>query len=72
MLDKIRMLNAKLQSYANDRAIPFIDINRGMTSAEDGLLKQYTPDGVHLSGSGYVEWRKAIEPYIDSEVSKTH
>ena len=72
MLDKVRMLNAKLQSYANDRAIPFIDINRGMTSAEDGLLKQYTSDGVHLSGSGYVEWRKAIEPYIDSQVSRTH
>jgi hypothetical protein len=37
MLDKIRMLNARLQSYANDKAIPFIDINRGMTSAEDGV-----------------------------------
>ena len=72
MLDNIRMLNAKLQSYSNDKAIPFIDINRGMTSVEDGLLKQYTFDGRHLSGSGYVEWRKAIQPYIDSEVSQTH
>ena len=72
MLDKIRMLNAKLQSYANDKAIPFIDINRGLTSAEDGLLEQYTLDGRHLSGSGYVEWRKAIQPYIDSEVSQPH
>jgi lysophospholipase L1-like esterase len=73
MLDKIRMLNAKLQSYANDnKAIPFIDINRGMTSVEDALLKQYTLDGRHLSGSGYVEWRRAIQPYIDSEVRQTH
>jgi lysophospholipase L1-like esterase len=72
MLDKIRMLNVKLQSYANDKAIPFIDINRGMTSAEDGLLKQYTLDGGHLNSSGYVEWRKAIEPYIDSQDSQTH
>jgi lysophospholipase L1-like esterase len=72
MLDKIRMLNAKLQSYANDKAIPFIDINRGMTSAEDGLLKQYTLDGGHLSDSGYVAWREAIQPYIDSEVGQTH
>jgi lysophospholipase L1-like esterase len=72
MLDKIRMLNAKLQSYANEKAIPFVDINRGMTSAEDGLLKQYTLDGGHLNGNGYVEWRKAIQPYIGSEVSQTH
>jgi lysophospholipase L1-like esterase len=70
MLDKVRMLNAKLQSYANDKAIPFIDINRGMTSAEDGLLKQYTFDGIHLIGSGYVEWRKAIEPHINSQASR--
>src|SRR5205814_1509249 len=72
MLDKIRMLNAKLQSYASDKAIPFIDINRDMTSAEDGLLKQYTSDGAHLIGSGYLEWRKAIEPYIDSQVNQTY
>jgi lysophospholipase L1-like esterase len=64
MLDKIRMLIAKLQSYANEKAIPFIDINRGMTSAEGGLLKQYTLDGGHLSGSGYVEWRKTSQPYM--------
>jgi lysophospholipase L1-like esterase len=36
------------------------------------LLKQYTLDGGHLSGSGYVEFHKAIQPYIDSEVSQTH
>jgi lysophospholipase L1-like esterase len=71
-LDKVRMLNSKLQSYANDKGIPFIDINRGMTSAEDGLLKQYTFDGTHLIGSGYVAWRKAIEPYINSQANPTH
>jgi hypothetical protein len=68
MLDKVRMPNAK-QSYANDKAVPFIDISRTATSAEDGLLKQYTIDRVHLSGSGYANGVRRLG--LTSQISQT-
>ena len=32
---------------------------------ERGLLdKRYTNDGLHLTGEGYLVWKKAIEQYV--------
>jgi lysophospholipase L1-like esterase len=65
-LQNVRKLNEKLKTYATDNKITFININDGLTSQEDGLLKEYTHDGIHLLGNGYVVWSKTITPYIIS------
>lgn len=63
-LQKIRALNESLKKYAEEENIRFIDINSGLTTEQDGLLRDYTYDGTHLLGSGYAIWGKNIKPYI--------
>lgn len=65
-LEKVRELNKKLKAYAAEQKITYININDGLTTEEDGLLGQYSLDGVHLLGSGYLKWSKTLSPYIAS------
>lgn len=65
-LENVRKLNEKLKAYATEKNITFININDGLTSQQDGLLKEYTYDGIHLLGSGYVVWSKTIAPNVIS------
>lgn len=64
ILHDIRALNALLRDYADEKGLTFIDVNNALASPEAGLLKQYTYDGIHLLGSGYGQWRGAIEQYV--------
>ncbi|KAF0159755.1 MAG: lipolytic protein [Syntrophaceae bacterium] len=66
-LEKARELNEKLKAYAAQHEIAYININNGLTSETEGLLKEYTPDGIHLLGSGYLKWSKTISPYVYSK-----
>lgn len=66
-LDGIRQLNAGLKAYAEQHGISFIDLNEGMTTEQDGLLHQYTHDGIHLLGPGYAVWAERIEPYVTTK-----
>ena len=63
-LEKIRELNARLSAYAEQHTLNYININDGLTTETDGLLKDYTYDGVHLLGSGYLAWSKTIAPFV--------
>jgi lysophospholipase L1-like esterase len=64
ILDNIRKLNVSLRAYAQREQISFIDINDFLASRDTGLLRQYTSDGIHLVGNGYVQWEKALHPYL--------
>lgn len=64
-LYKVRELNTRLKDYANERGIPYINLNAALSSAQQGLLPEYTYDGMHLKASGFVQWKHAIAPYID-------
>jgi lysophospholipase L1-like esterase len=66
-LISIRELNKKLSSYAVAHNIRYININKGLTDDTEGLLPDYTPDGVHLNGTGYLVWSKTISPYINAK-----
>ena len=65
-LEDVRSLNEKLKAYATVNNITFININDGLTSQQDGLLKEYTYDGIHLLGNGYFVWSKTITPFVIS------
>jgi lysophospholipase L1-like esterase len=67
VLRDIRALNGKLRGYADERGLAFVNVNDGITSEADGLLRDYTTDGIHLNGKGYVAWRKAIGPLVDAK-----
>lgn len=65
-LEKVRLLNQRLEQLALEGKLTFININDGLTSKDDGLLPEYTSDGIHLTGSGYIKWSQTIAPYINS------
>ena len=63
-VEDVRKLNTLLRQYAKDKNITFIDLNQQLSSTLQGLLSQYTTDGSHLNAQGYVQWSKAITPYV--------
>lgn len=63
-LGMIRELNEKLQQYAKAHDITYININTGLTTKEKGLLPEFTNDGIHILGNGYVIWSQKIIPYL--------
>jgi lysophospholipase L1-like esterase len=54
-LEKIRELNEIIASFPADFGVKLIDINQSLSN-DDGLLTEYTYDGVHLNGRGYRVW----------------
>lgn len=63
-LTKIRLLNEQLKYYADKEGLIYININEDLTDINSGLLFKFSPDGVHLLGSGYLIWSKKISYYI--------
>lgn len=63
-LKSVRLLNDKLYMYSLAENLSYIDINNGIVSDEDGLLPEYTYDGIHLLGGGYLKWSQAIAPFL--------
>ncbi|MDR6967089.1 lysophospholipase L1-like esterase [Flavobacterium arsenatis] len=51
--EKVIALNQLIQNYAKANDIPFIDYHTPMKDAENGLKKEYGPDGVHPNLEGY-------------------
>lgn len=64
LLPLIRDLNARLAVLAAGEGLHFLDLNALLAVRGEGLLAQYTPDGVHLNGAGYRRWRDAIAPWM--------
>lgn len=60
---KVRMLNDRLQTYCLENNIRYIDLNQHL-SDENGLVKEYTTDGTHLTTEGYAVWAKVLKSFI--------
>jgi len=64
-LDKVRQLNQKLEEYSATHNFVFVDINKRLSSSEEGLLSRYSYDGIHLIGKGYSVWAEQISGIIN-------
>jgi lysophospholipase L1-like esterase len=64
LLKKVRIFNEKLQDVVKHQSIEFIDVNKNISTPEEGLKNIYTYDGIHLSGLGYDALYEAIKSYI--------
>lgn len=61
---KVEELNKRLEKFANDNAIAFINLNK--IFAENKVLKkEFTSDDLHLNGSAYQLWSKEIRKYLN-------
>lgn len=61
---KIKVINQRLQKYARRVGLEFIDLFNPMATPEGYLNPDYTNDGLHLTGEGYLAWKSIIEAKV--------
>lgn len=59
----VEKLNEKIAELAKKYSVPFIDIYSHVLDGDE-LNAEYTVDGCHLSGKGYVAWVEQIKSYV--------
>jgi lysophospholipase L1-like esterase len=57
--------NELLKHLCTLKGITFVDVFSKLVDKNGKLNKEYTNDGVHLMGIGYLIWKKAIERYLN-------
>ena len=62
--EKVIALNQMIQSYAKANTIPFVDYHTPMKDAENGLKKEYGPDGVHPNLEGYKVMARILNKFL--------
>lgn len=61
----IEPLNEELKKIAADNGVTYIDLWPAMCDPKTGKLrKEFTNDGLHLTGNGYKAWAELIKPYV--------
>ncbi len=60
----IQTFNEKLRGLAFDMGVNFIDLYAGFVNRADQLPEDFTFDGLHLNGKGYMNWVKIIKKTV--------
>ena len=58
--DRIRAVNVGMQALCADLGVAFVDLYARFLDASGKLDKEYTNDGLHLNGAGYMLWKKIL------------
>lgn len=62
----ITEVNALLQKIATESGVTYIDLTSALADEQTGKLrKEFTNDGLHLTGEGYKAWADAIRIYVE-------
>jgi lysophospholipase L1-like esterase len=57
-------MNKELRALAKNAGVTYIDLHSRF--AKNGQLPdEFTADGIHLTGKGYVLWRDTIQEYVE-------
>lgn len=61
----ITELNEKIKDIAAANGCTYIDLTDALKDPKTGKLRrEFTNDGLHLTGAGYKAWAKVLEPYV--------
>jgi len=63
-MDIIKEVNIGLEKLAIENEVVFLNIFPEFLDEQGKLSKQYTNDGLHLLGGGYLLWASLIKKYI--------
>ncbi len=63
--EKVIALNQMIKDYAKANNIPFVDYHTPMKDEEDGLKKEYGPDGVHPNLEGYKFMASILNTFLE-------
>lgn len=60
-------LNQNIKKIANRYQLDYIDLYSKLCTEDQRLNPDYTFDGLHLNGKGYLVWKQAIEREVKNE-----
>lgn len=64
----VKQVNDLLQPLTEKEGIAYIDLYSHFVEGDTGKMNpQYTNDGLHLLGKGYLLWRDIVKPYVDEK-----
>ena len=58
--EHIILINTQLQAYCNEKNIRFVNLYPHFLDENKQLSKQYTNDGLHLNGNGFMNWKSIL------------
>ena len=64
MPEKIAALNARLQQYAAERGLTWVDYYSAMDAGDGSMRSEYTKDGVHPTPEGYDVMERVVRPVL--------
>lgn len=62
--DKIQSINKKLEQYAEEEGITFINLYDEFVNSDNEMTLKYTTEGLHLSSLGYLKLTNILLPYL--------
>lgn len=62
--EKIADLNTRLQQYAAERGLTWVDYYSAMDAGDGSMRSEYTKDGVHPTPEGYAVMEGVIRPVL--------
>ena len=63
---KIPKLNSKIKKYAIETGVHYLDYFKALDNGNNGIDKEFSYDGVHLTLEGY----KVLEPLLENALKK--
>jgi lysophospholipase L1-like esterase len=63
-MDIIKAVNSDLKELAKENKVFFLNIFPEFIDEQGKLGKQYTNDGLHLLGNGYLHWASILKKHI--------
>lgn len=63
--DSIMAINEGLKQLATENGLTYIDLFTLFANDKNRLNLDYSIDGLHLNGKGYIRWKEEIEKYIN-------
>ena len=67
--EKVMTLNNQLKDLAKTFSFQYIDLFSSFLDGNNELDAQYTTDGLHLNGQGYLIWKGIIEKQVNDSAS---
>ena len=68
--ERVRQANEAVQVLSQKHQAKFLDLNDGLTDEDGNLIKEYTLDGIHIFGEGYMKVFEALLPIL-REINQT-
>ena len=63
---EVPLINKRLKALAEKEQVKYIDLFSHFKEKDsDKMNMQYTNDGLHLMGNGYIKWVEVIRPYVE-------